>query len=151
MMPLWMKGTHAFHASKASVGAAHTLSGAASKATMGESSGEVCQQPTPPLLAFRGEADPETNFSDHNHSHMPNPLSSPVHCPPPSQTSADTSNSNKPKCSALENMISMSGGTSEGGGSAKHSVTRPSGPVMLNTVATQLGEFNSKFEKVMMP
>ena len=122
MMPLWMKGTHAFHASNASVGAAHTLSGAVSKAPVGESNGQVHQQPTPPLLAFRGEADPKTNLSDHNHSHMPNPLSSPVHCPPPLQTSADTSNSNKCKCSALDNMISMSGG-----GSAKHSVTRPLG------------------------
>ena len=151
MIPSWMKGTHAFHASNVSAGAAHTLSRAASKAPVGESSGQVHQQPTPPLLAFRGEADPETNFSDHNHSHMPNPLSSPVHHPPPLQTSADTSNSNKHKCSALDNMISMSGGTSEGGGSAKCSVTRPSGPVALNAVATQLGELNSKFEKVMMP
>ena len=151
MMPSWMKETHAFCASNVSVGAVHTLSGAASNTPVGESSGQVCQQPTPPLLAFRGEADPKTNLSDHNHSHMPNPLSSPVHCPPPLQTSADTSNSNKCKCSALDDMISMSGGTSEGGGSAKHSITRPSGPVALNTVATHLGEFNSKFEKVMMP
>ena len=149
-MPLQMKGTHAFCASNASVGAVHTLSRAASKAPVGESSGQVCQQPTPPLLAFRGEADLETDLSNHDHSRMPNPLSSPVHHPPLSQTSADTSNSNKHKCSALDDMISTSGGTSEGGGSAKHSVTRPSGLVVLNTVATQLGEFNSKFEKVMM-
>ena len=150
MFPMWMKGTHAFHASNASVGAVHTLSGMMSKAPVGESSGQVHQQPTPPLLAFRGEADPETNLSDHSHSCMPNPLSSPVHHLPPSQTSADTSNSNKCKHSALDDTISMSGGTSEGGGSAKCSVTRPSGLVALNAVATQLGEFSSKFEKVMM-
>ena len=121
-----MKGTHAFCASNASVGAAHTLSGVASKVPVGES------------------------ISDHGNS-LPNPLSSPVHHPPPSQTSADTSNSNKCKHSALDDMISTSGGTSEGGGSAKHSVTRPSGLVALSAVAAQLREFTSKFEKVMMP
>ena len=76
MKPSQMKGTHAFCASNASVGAAHTLSGAASNTPVGESSGQVCQQPTPPLFACRGEADPETDHSDHDHSHMPNPLSS---------------------------------------------------------------------------
>ena len=136
MMPSWMKGTYA---SNASVGAAHTLSGVVSKAPVGESSGQVHQQPTPPLLAFRGEADPETDLSNHDHSHMPNPLSSPVHHPPPSQTSADTSNSNKCKCSALDDMISMSGGTSEGGGSAKHSVTRPSGQLCWTLWPLSLG------------
>ena len=65
MMPSQMKGTHAFRASNASVGAAHTLSGAVSKAPVGESCGQAHQQPTPPLHAFRGEADPETDLSDH--------------------------------------------------------------------------------------
>ena len=74
----------------------------------------------------------------------------PIHSHPPSQTSVDISNSNKCKHSALDDTISMSGGTSEGGGSTKCSVTRPSGLVALNAVATQLGEFSSKFEKVMM-
>ena len=58
MMPSQMKGTHAFHASNASVGAAHTLSGALSKAPVGESNGQVHQQPVEILLILKTTAKP---------------------------------------------------------------------------------------------
>ena len=47
-------------------------------------------------------------------------------------------------------MISTSGGNSEGGGSSEHSGLKPSGPVALNAMAAQLGEFTNRYEKVMM-
>ena len=109
MMPSWIKGTHAFYASNASIGAVHTFSEAVSKAPVGESSGQACQQPTPPLHTFKGEADPES-YIYILIIMAPCPIY--LHClfiilhP----HTANTSNSNNHKPSALDAMISTSGG-----------------------------------------
>ena len=139
MMPSQIKGTHAFQASNASTGVAHTLKSCAPV-------GESLKQPAPPLHTSNSEVD-YTN----NDNALPTALRSPVHHPPPSVTSAKSSDSNKHKYSALDNIISTSGGPLEGDSSSKHVASKPSGPVALNAVAAQLGEFTSKFEKVMMP
>ena len=142
MMPSQVKGTHAFCPSNTSVGAVHTLK---SSAAVGRSHWE----PALPLHTSDFDAD-QANPIDHNNA-LPIIFTSPIHPPPPSVTSVRSSNSTKCKCSTLDNMISTSGGNSEGGGSSKCSGLKPSGPVALNAVAAQLGEFTNRFEKVMMP
>ena len=153
MMPIQIKGNHAFHASNDSVGAAHTLAGSVSSVPVNKSGGHQ-----PESLVNSVEAEEEGGHLDtelSNHHTLPVMPISPSPPPPCSQstiTSTSTSNSNKRKRSALDDMISTSGGgTSEGGSNSKHSALKPSGPVALNAVAAQLGEFTSRFEKAMAP
>ena len=152
-MPTRIKGNHAFRASNDSVGAAHTLAGSVSGVPVNKSGGH---QPEPLVNSVEAEEEGEhldTELS--NHHTLPVMPISPSPPPPRSQstiTSTSTSNSNKRKRSALDDMISTSGGgTSEGGSNSKRSALKPSGPVALNAVAAQLGEFTSRFEKAMAP
>lgn len=158
MMPTRMKGEHAFRASNATTGAAHTVAAAAAAAAatngpVGGSGGRVSRESTPSI----GSPEPEEQAavqldqSDCNNPGRNNESASPVRRPPPS-SAPSSNNSNKRKRSALDDMISDPSGNSEGGGgSSKRSSLRPSGPVALNAVAAQLGEFTSRFEKVMAP